>query len=129
MWVRGCIFFGWYTVSWEGLLFWSFGVGLLTLGVVGLRNSCKGTLPQVGHDAFESIPRKSKDELVAYVDSRWYNPGLQGMHIVRFERGLCFLVKTGMRITDIRPKLLLRTDGRTVKVDTDAWRYGRVTLI
>ena len=125
--LSGVVFFVWHTFTWEDFPFY-FGVSLLTLGVVGLRNSSRGVLPQLGSDSFVSVPQKSKGELVAFVDGRWYNPGLQGMHIVRFERGLCFLVETGKRITDITPRLVFRADSRTVKVDTGAWRYGTLTL-
>ena len=120
-------FIYWYTVLESNALFYA-GVGLALLGTVGLTRSFQripGPTPTI-----ESFlpPPPSEDTSVAIVESRWFNPGLQGRHLVRFERGFCFLEETGKRVTWIKPRHVFRADSLTVIVETESWRYGKLTL-
>ncbi len=121
-------FIYWYTLSGMEPPLYA-GIGLSFLGTMGLLKGFKRIPIQGGSfDASFLQSPGSSGGLVALVDGRWYNPGLQGRHIVRFERGLCFLEETGKRITWVEPTKIFRTNSVTLRVDTGFWRYGALIL-
>jgi len=70
----------------------------------------------------------NKTEFEVRIKSRLWNPGLLGKHLMKFERGYCFLTEPGRRITWFRPNLIARVDEFTLVVDTGFWRYGKLTI-
>ena len=121
-------FIYWYILSETNTVFY-LGGGLSFVGTIWLMKSFRRNPTQTyTADDFSSQSARSGSDLVTIVDGRWYNPGLQGKHLVKFERGWCFLEETGKRTTWIKPIQVFRADNVTLRVDTGRWRYGTLTL-